>query len=96
MEPGTVRPAEGINPAAQCVKVPVMAQQSSRLPFDVHSPTIRAVAIGVLVLLLQIPLALITSLVQERQVRRDEVAAEIGEKWGHGPSRRGALDRGPV
>jgi inner membrane protein len=61
-----------------------MAHPSSKFPFDVHSPTIRAAAIGVLVLLLQIPLVLITSLVQERQMRRDEVAAEIGEKWGRG------------
>jgi inner membrane protein len=42
----------------------------------------RVCVIGGLILLLQIPIALIAGLVGERQDRRDEAAAEIAQKWG--------------
>ncbi len=47
-----------------------------------RSHLLRALAIGGLILLLQIPVALIAGLLSERQARRDTATAEIAEKWG--------------
>jgi inner membrane protein len=52
-------------------------------PINLESPTIRALAVGLLILLLQIPLALVSGLSDERRELRDTVALELGEKWGH-------------
>ncbi len=52
---------------------------SSRLR---NSQTLRLVTVGTLVLLLQIPVAMIGGQVSERAERRMEAAAEISSKWG--------------
>ena len=46
------------------------------------SQMLRLLLIAVLVLLLQIPVALIRELVSERQARRQEAVAEVSSKWG--------------
>lgn len=46
------------------------------------SPMTRLAMLLVLWLLLQIPLAMIEGLVQERQARRDEAGTEVMSKWG--------------
>jgi inner membrane protein len=52
---------------------------SSRLR---NSQTLRLVTVGILVLLLQIPVAMIGGLVSERKDRGEEAAAEVSAKWG--------------
>ena len=52
---------------------------SSRLR---NSQTLRLVTVGILVLLLQIPVAMIGGLVTERKDRGEEAAAEVSAKWG--------------
>ena len=47
-----------------------------------ESPTVRLVSVGLLVLLLQIPIAMIGSLVGERQARRDAAITDVSGKWG--------------
>jgi inner membrane protein len=48
----------------------------------VHSPIPRAAVIGVLILLLMIPLAMVGMLVGEREATRFVVEREVAEKWG--------------
>lgn len=48
----------------------------------VHSPIARAAVIGVLILLLMIPLAMVGMLVGEREATRFVVEREVAEKWG--------------
>ncbi len=48
-----------------------------------NSATIKVVSIGVLVLILLIPTSMISSLMRERESRRNSVVAEINEKWGN-------------
>jgi len=48
----------------------------------VHSPIARAAVIGVLILLLLIPLAMVGMLVGEREATRFVVEREVAEKWG--------------
>ncbi len=50
------------------------------------SQTLRLLSVGFLVLLLQIPVAMISGLVRERQQRRDEAVAEVSSKWGNAQS----------
>src|SRR5688572_32121195 len=52
---------------------------SSRLR---NSQTLRLVTVGILVLLLQIPVAMIGGQVSERKDRGEEAAAEVSAKWG--------------
>ncbi len=48
-----------------------------------HSPTIKMITIGILVLILLIPATMTSSLLQERKVRKNRVVAEINQKWGN-------------
>lgn len=48
-----------------------------------NSATIKVLSIGLLILILLIPLSLISSLMKERESRRDSVIREINEKWGN-------------
>lgn len=47
-----------------------------------RSVTLKIIVIGVLILLLLIPAAMIQNLIKERQHRRDSAVAEINRKWG--------------
>ena len=47
-----------------------------------RSITLKIIAIGILILLLLIPTAMIQELIRERQHRRDSVITEINQKWG--------------
>ncbi|MCF6174259.1 MAG: cell envelope integrity protein CreD [Victivallaceae bacterium] len=47
------------------------------------SATLKIIGIGLLVLVLLIPTSMITSLMQEREYRRDNVVKEINQKWGN-------------
>ncbi|MGB5686739.1 MAG: cell envelope integrity protein CreD [Candidatus Electrothrix sp.] len=46
------------------------------------SATLKIITIGILVLVLQIPAAMISSVMRERETRRDTVVQEINGKWG--------------
>lgn len=46
------------------------------------STTVKLLMIGILILLLLIPLAMVGSLVRERAARRDEAAQEVASTWG--------------
>ena len=46
------------------------------------SQMLRLLAIGALVLLLQIPIAMIEGVIQERSWRRSEAVADVQAKWG--------------
>ena len=46
------------------------------------SITLKIFSVGILILLLLIPAAMIQNLVSERQSRRDSVVKEISQKWG--------------
>jgi len=48
-----------------------------------NSATIKIISIGVLVLVLLIPTSMISSLLKERESRRDSVVQEINQKWGN-------------
>lgn len=48
-----------------------------------RSITLKIVSVGVLILLLLIPAAMIQNLIRERQSRRDSVMKEISQKWGY-------------
>lgn len=47
------------------------------------SQMLRLFSVGFLALLLQIPIAMISGLVSERQERRQEAVAEVSSKWGN-------------
>ncbi|PIE70683.1 MAG: cell envelope integrity protein CreD [Deltaproteobacteria bacterium] len=47
------------------------------------SVTLKMISIGILVLVLLIPTAMISSLRREREARRDAVVQEINQKWGN-------------
>jgi inner membrane protein len=47
-----------------------------------HSATVKIIAIAVLVLLLLIPSSMISSLISEREYRKESVVQEISAKWG--------------
>ncbi|MFK5925840.1 MAG: cell envelope integrity protein CreD [Desulfuromusa sp.] len=48
-----------------------------------NSATLKIVSIGILILVLLIPTSMISSLLRERESRRDYVVAEINQKWGN-------------
>jgi inner membrane protein len=48
-----------------------------------RSVTLKIVSVGILILLLLIPTAMIQNLIRERQSRRDLVVQEISQKWGY-------------
>lgn len=48
-----------------------------------NSATLKIVSIGILILGLLIPTSMISSLMKERESRRDSVAQEISQKWGN-------------
>ena len=50
------------------------------------SQMLRLLSVGFLALMLQIPIAMIGSRVDERQHRRDEAVAEVSSKWGNAQS----------
>jgi len=47
-----------------------------------RSITLKIVSVGILILLLLVPAAMIQNLIRERQSRRDSVVEEINQKWG--------------
>ncbi len=47
-----------------------------------RSITLKIVSVGILILLLLIPTAMVQNLISERQARRDAVVREISQKWG--------------
>ncbi|MEN8141497.1 MAG: cell envelope integrity protein CreD [Thermodesulfobacteriota bacterium] len=47
-----------------------------------NSASVKIISIGILVLVLLIPTSMISSLMRERESRRDSVVAEITQKWG--------------
>jgi len=47
-----------------------------------NSITLKIVSIGILIILLLIPAAMIQNLINERESRRDSVVKEISQKWG--------------
>ncbi len=47
------------------------------------SVTARLAAVGILVVLLQLPILMIAGLVTERQARRDAAVADVSSKWGN-------------
>jgi len=51
--------------------------------FFKNSATVKVFTIGFLVLILLIPASMISSLMRERQNRRDSVIQEINQKWGN-------------
>ena len=48
-----------------------------------RSVTLKIFSVGILILLLLIPAAMIQNLIRERQSRRDSVVKEISQKWGY-------------
>ncbi len=48
-----------------------------------NSATLKIISIGILVLVLLIPTAMISSLLRERESRRNSVIKEINQKWGN-------------
>ncbi len=48
-----------------------------------NSATIKIISIGILVLALLIPASMISSLLKERELRRDSVVKEINKKWAN-------------
>ncbi|PIE75102.1 MAG: cell envelope integrity protein CreD [Deltaproteobacteria bacterium] len=48
-----------------------------------NSATIKIISIGILVLVLLIPTSMVSSLLTERESRRDSVVQEINHKWGN-------------
>ena len=46
-----------------------------------RSITLKIFSVGILILLLLIPTAMIQNLIRERQSRRDSVVKEISQKW---------------
>jgi len=48
-----------------------------------NSATIKVLSIGLLVIVLLIPSSMISSLMKERESRRDSVVQEINQKWGN-------------
>ena len=48
-----------------------------------NSATLKIVSIGILILVLLIPTSMISSLMRERELRRDSVVEEINQKWGN-------------
>jgi inner membrane protein len=51
-----------------------------------NSQTLRILSVGFLVLVLQIPIAMIGGLVSERQERRQAAVTEVSSKWGNAQS----------
>jgi inner membrane protein len=56
-----------------------------------QSPILRAAVIGILILVLLIPLAVVGSLVHERESTRNRVEMEVAEKWGGAQSLVGPI-----
>src|SRR5687767_14253773 len=50
--------------------------------FDSYSPGLKAVAIGLLALVLLVPIALVADLIRERSGRAREAEATIAQQWG--------------
>ena len=57
----------------------------------VQSPILRAALIGILILVLLIPLAVVGGLVGERESTRNMVEMEVAEKWGGSQSLIGPI-----
>ncbi|CCK79445.1 cell envelope integrity protein CreD [Desulfobacula toluolica] len=51
--------------------------------FIKNSATIKIFSIGLLIMILLIPTSMITSMMRERESRRDSVVQEINQKWGN-------------
>jgi inner membrane protein len=48
-----------------------------------NSASLKIISIGILILVLLIPVSMISSLMRERESRRDSVVTEINRKWGN-------------
>lgn len=57
-------------------------QNATRGFTERHATTIKAIVVGILTLLLLIPLAMIQSLIRERQNTKQSAVADITSKWG--------------
>lgn len=66
----------------------IIKQTSRRIE---HSATFKLAAIGVLILVLLVPAAMVKSLIHEREDRKEGVINEIGEKWGREQTVTGPL-----
>ncbi|MFN5183987.1 MAG: cell envelope integrity protein CreD [Bacteroidota bacterium] len=56
-----------------------------------QSITIRLITIGILILLLLIPIAMVESLISERENRKDEAIKEVSSKWGEQQTVKGIV-----
>lgn len=68
-------------PIEQSASAP-LAKAPEKMSWFRRSMTFRAVVVAVLVLLLLIPLAMVESLVREREWRKEEAVQEVGSTWG--------------
>jgi inner membrane protein len=66
----------------------IIKQTSRRIE---HSATFKLAAIGVLILVLLVPAAMVKSLIYEREDRKEGVINEIGAKWGREQTITGPL-----
>ncbi len=64
------------------LEVPPPAPVEKRNLIERYSITIKAIAVAILTLMLLIPLAMIQSLIRERQNTKQEAVADITSKWG--------------
>lgn len=75
--------------------MPRLDTRATRLNSWMSRPGPRLLALGVLILVLLIPLAMIESRVQERGARRDEAAANVARSWGQAQVLSGPMLRLP-
>ena len=69
-----------------------MKDSAERLVTSIRSSQgLRLLLVGFLVLLLQIPIAMIGGLVSERQERRQAAIGEVSSKWGNAQSITGPV-----
>ncbi len=61
---------------------PPVKTSASRTGWIRHSMTVRAIVVGILILLLLIPLAMVDDLIRERSYRKEEAVQSISNDWG--------------
>jgi inner membrane protein len=59
-----------------------MLEQPQEVPSFLRSPILKSVLVGILILLLLAPLAMVGGLIHERQETREEAEREVSGKWG--------------
>src|SRR5512134_183116 len=85
--PAPPRPPGGPVPEPTLAKPPSPAPpDDTLLELLRRSALLRLLAVGALVLLLQIPISMIRGVIGEREARRNEALAEVSASWG-GPER---------